>query len=76
MSKPQLNHLSNLVCGLVAVRGNKSISSVSNAILTAKDSSSIYRFLSASKWDDKLLNRNRIGHLNLLLMLEVIINNF
>lgn len=67
MSKPQMNHLSSLVCGLMAVHGNKSISSVSKAILTAKDSSSIYRFLSKSKWNDKLLNRNRIGNLNLFL---------
>ena len=67
MSKPQVNHLSSLMCGLVAVHGNKSISSVSKAILNAKDSSCIYRFLSNSKWDDKLLNRNRIENLNLFL---------
>lgn len=45
MSKPQINHLNNLIHGLITVHGNKSISSISKAILTAKYSSCIYRFL-------------------------------
>jgi hypothetical protein len=69
MSKPQLNHLNNLMYGLVAVHGSKSIFSVSKAILTAKDSSYIYRFLSKSQWDDKLLNRNRILNFKLILII-------
>ncbi|WP_129599963.1 IS701 family transposase [Anaerophilus nitritogenes] len=67
MSKPQLDHLSNLMHGLIVVDGNKSINSVSKAILSAKDSSSIYKFLSKSEWDNALINRNRISHLNLVL---------
>ena len=57
MSKPQINHLNNLIHGLITIHGNKSISSISKAVLTAKDSSCIYRFLSTSVWDDNLLNR-------------------
>ncbi|WIV13648.1 hypothetical protein [Proteiniborus sp. MB09-C3] len=67
MTKPQLNHLSNLMYGLIVVDGNKSIHSVSKAVLSAKDSSSIYKFLSKSEWDDSLINRNRISYLNLVL---------
>src|SRR3712207_9037398 len=32
---------------------------------SAKNSSSIYRFLSHSKWDDSLIDKNRISYLNL-----------
>ena len=71
MSKPQINHLNNLIHGLITVHGNKSISSISKAILTARDSSCIYRFLSTSAWDDNLLNRNRISYLNYFLEHQV-----
>lgn len=57
--------MNNLIHGLITVHGNKSISSISRFILTAKDNSCIYKFLSKSKWNDKLLNRNRTGYLNL-----------
>lgn len=49
MTKAQLNHLSNLIYGLIAVDSNKSISSVSKAFLLTKNSSSIYNFLSKSQ---------------------------
>lgn len=71
MSKPQINHLNNLIHGLITVHGNKSISSISKSILTARDSSCVYRFLSTSVWDDNLLNRNRIEYLNLILEQQV-----
>lgn len=35
MTKPQINHLSHLMHRLVAVQGNKSMSSISKATLTA-----------------------------------------
>src|SRR3712207_8154099 len=38
---------------------------ISKTILNAKNNSSIYRFLSHSKWDDRLIDRNRINYLNL-----------
>lgn len=50
MSRPQLNHLSNLMQGLIAVHGNKSISSIAKSILSATDRSCIYKFLSKSQW--------------------------
>lgn len=46
ISRPQLNHLSNLMNGLINVPGNKSISSIAESVLSAKDRSCIYRFLS------------------------------
>lgn len=54
MSKPQLNHLSNLMQGLIAVHGSKSISSIAESIATAKHKSCIYKFLNKSDWDDYL----------------------
>lgn len=53
--------------GLIVIDGNKTIFSISKAILSAKDISSIYKFLSKSQWDDSLINRNRISYLNLVL---------
>src|SRR3712207_8941264 len=44
---------------------SKSLLKISKAVLTAKNSSSIYRFLSHSKWDDSLIDKNRISYLNL-----------
>jgi len=67
ISKPQFNHLSSLMLGLINVKGNKSISSISQSILSAKDRSCIYKFLSKSQWDDSLIDRNRIAHLNMFL---------
>lgn len=64
MSKPQFNHLSSIVNGLINIKGNKTISKIAEGILSAKDKSSIYKFLSHSKWDDSLLDRNRISYLN------------
>ncbi|RXI55325.1 hypothetical protein DP122_05345, partial [Clostridium tetani] len=65
MNKPQFQHLTSIVNGLINLSGTKSLLKISEHILTAKSSSSIYRFLSRSKWDDSLINRNRINYLNL-----------
>ncbi len=67
ISRPQLNHLSNLMNGLINVSGNKSISSIAESVLSAKDRSYIYRFLNVSNWDDSLIDRNRIAYLNMFL---------
>jgi SRSO17 transposase len=64
MSKPQFNHLSSIINGLINIKGNKTISKIAEGIVSAKDKSSIYKFLSCSKWDDSLLNRNRINYIN------------
>ncbi|WP_396276610.1 transposase [Haloimpatiens lingqiaonensis] len=65
MNKPQFHHLTTIIDGLINLDGTKSLLKVSEHILTAKSSSSIYRFLSHSKWDDSLIDRNRINYLNL-----------
>ena len=59
--KTQVNHLNNLIHGLINIHGNKSISSIPESVLTTMDSSSIYRFLSTSMWDDNFLNRSCIN---------------
>ncbi|MCY6356207.1 IS701 family transposase [Clostridium sp. ZS2-4] len=65
MNKPQFHHLTTIVNGLINLSGTKSLLKISEHILTAKSSSSIYRFLSRSKWDDSLIDRNRINYLKL-----------
>lgn len=64
MSKPQFHHLSTIVNGLVNLSGTKSLAKISKHILEAKHSSSIYKFLSRSQWDDSLIDANRINYLN------------
>jgi hypothetical protein len=63
MTKPQFNHLSTMIEGIISIGDNKSISNIAENIALAKDKSCIYRFLSQSPWDDELLNRNRISFL-------------
>ena len=65
MSKPQFHHLSSIVAGLVNVSGDKTISKIAQTIADAKDRSCIYKFLSKSKWDEQLIDRNRLNYLNL-----------
>lgn len=65
ISKPQFHHLTTIINGLINLDGTKSLLKISEHILTAKSSSSIYRFLSHSKWDDSLIDRNRINYLKL-----------
>ncbi len=67
MSKPQFNHLSNIVNGLINLPGTKTLSEIAKSVVSAKDKSCIYKFLSHSKWDDSLLNNNRISYLNFFL---------
>jgi len=63
MSQPQFNHLATMVEGSINIDGNISISEIAEHIVKAKGESCIYKFLSRSPWDDKLLNRNRISFL-------------
>src|SRR3712207_9496552 len=65
MSKSQFHNLTTIANGLINLSGSKSLLKISKAVLTAKNSSSIYRFLSHSKWDDSLIDKNRISYLNL-----------
>src|SRR3712207_7678746 len=59
MSKSQFHNLTTIANGLINLSGSKSLLKISKAVLTAKNSSSIYRFLSHSKWDDSLIDKNR-----------------
>ncbi len=65
MPKPQFHHLSNIIAGLVNVSDDITISKIAQTIADAKDKSCIYKFLSRSKWEEKLIDRNRLSYLNL-----------
>lgn len=65
ISKPQFHHITTIINGLINLDGTKSLLKISEHTLTAKSSSSIYRFLSHSKWDDSLIDRNRVNYLKL-----------
>ncbi|WP_294184466.1 IS701 family transposase [uncultured Clostridium sp.] len=67
MSKPQFNHLTTIVNGLINLPGTKTLSEIAENVYSAKDKSCICKFLSSSRWDDNLLNRNRINYLNFFL---------
>jgi SRSO17 transposase len=67
MSKSQFNHLTTIVNGLINLPGTKTLSKIVENVYSAKDKSCIYKFLSHSKWDDSLLNSNRINYLNFFL---------
>lgn len=65
MNKPHFHHITTIINGLINLEGTKSLLKISEHMLTAKSSSSIYRFLSHSKWNDSLIDRNRINYLKL-----------
>lgn len=65
MNKLQFHHITTVINGLINLDGTKSLSKILENILTAKSSSYIYRFLSRSKWDDSLIDRNCINYLKL-----------
>lgn len=65
LSKNQMNNLYSLVEGIITVKGNKSIRRVSNEVITARESSSLYRYLKNSKWTDEVINHNRLSYLNM-----------
>ncbi len=44
-SKPQVNHLSNLVTGIINIDSKRNISNLSNKVLSSKDRSCVTRFL-------------------------------
>ncbi len=50
-SKPQVNHLKNLVTGIISIDSKRNISNLSNTALSSKDRSFITKFLNNSSWD-------------------------
>ncbi len=54
---------SSIIAVLVNVSGDKTISRIAQTIADAKDKSCIYKFLSRAKWDEKLIDRNRLNYL-------------
>ncbi|NMM61490.1 transposase [Clostridium sp. P21] len=45
----------------------KTLSEIAKFVLSSKDKSCVYRFLSHSKWENGLLNTNRLSHLDFFL---------
>lgn len=65
LSAKQMNNLYSLVDGLISVKGVKSVRRISNEIITARQCSSLYRYLKNSQWQDSIINRNRLSYLDL-----------
>src|SRR3712207_7199028 len=59
MSKSQFHNLTTIANGLINLSGSKSLLKISKAVLTAKNSSSIYRFL------DRKSTRLNSSHANI-----------
>ncbi|MCT4564737.1 MAG: IS701 family transposase [Maledivibacter sp.] len=62
-SKPQFNHLKNLVTGIISIDSKRNISNLSSKVLNSKDRSCVTKFLNNSPWDDKSLDACRINNL-------------
>lgn len=65
LSTDQFTNLYSLAEGMITVKGTKSIRRISNETLTAPTCSSLYKYLSKSTWDNKLIERNRVSLLNM-----------
>lgn len=59
-SKPQLNHLANLMTGIINIDSKRNISNISSKILNAKDRSCMTKFLNNSPWNVQSLDHLRI----------------
>lgn len=62
-SKPQLNHLANLMTGIINIDSKRNISNISSKILSSRDRSCVTKFLNNAPWDVQRLNLFRIKHL-------------
>ena len=62
LSKPQLNHLLNLMTGIVNVDGKRNISNISSKIFQSKDRSCMTKFLNNAPWDEDRMNISRIKY--------------
>jgi SRSO17 transposase len=62
-SKPQVNHLKNLVTGIINIESKRNISNLSKKVLGSKDRSCVTRFLNNSPWDGNSLDNCRINNL-------------
>lgn len=54
MSKSQFNHLTTIANRLINLPSTETLSEIAKSVLSAKDKSCIYRFLSYSKLDDRI----------------------
>ena len=59
-NKPQSNHFLEYLTGLI-VSNNITVTGINNNFVNSKDQSSLNRFLTQSKWDEKVLNDLRVN---------------
>lgn len=62
-SKPQVNHLKNLVTGIISIDSKRNISNLSSKVLGSKDRSCITKFLNNSPWDEDACSLSRLKNL-------------
>ena len=59
-SKPQRNHLLNLISGLITLEGKKNISNLNRNFFNTKNRSNLSRFLTSSPWDESEFVKKRM----------------
>lgn len=62
-SKPQVNHLKNLVTGIISINSKRNISNLSNTVLNSKDRSCVTKFLNNSPWNEEPLSITRLNNI-------------
>jgi SRSO17 transposase len=62
-SKPQFNHLTTYVNGLIVIN-KKSVKSISNASINGKDQSNTNRFITASDWNENKVEDRYLKKVN------------
>jgi hypothetical protein len=62
-SKPQINHLKNLLTGIISIDSKRKVSNLSSKVLGSKDRSCVTKFLNNSPWNGKCLNFSRVNNL-------------
>lgn len=60
-SRPQFRNFSTYVLGLVACDGRRNVEAINRCFVEARDQSSLNRFLTASPWSPRRLNRQRLA---------------
>ncbi|MBC2581092.1 hypothetical protein [Clostridium sp. DJ247] len=61
MSKPQFNHLTTIVNGLINLPGNKTLSEIAKSVLSSKDKSCIYKYFKSNLSFDKYRVRSNLS---------------
>jgi len=62
LSASQTNHLLNLITGLINLEGKKNLSNLNRNFLNTTNRSNLSRFLTASPWNEEVVNSKRLEY--------------